>query len=421
MKIVSIAVLSGALGWTIVDPASAADTTKFKEQVLYSFCAQANCADGSRPSASLIDVKKTFYTTTQEGGSNNGGTVFALDPKTGAEEVVYSFCSQQNCADGQQPNDGVIDVKGTLYGTTYAGGAYCQFRGGNGPCGTGTVFAVDPGKDAETVVYSFGGNADDGVNPSASFVSLGGMLYGTAPYGGAHEQGVAYEIDRKTGAEAVLYSFCSLQNCADGSFSLNGLTAANGTLYGVTVSGGLSTGPCGAGCGTVYSLDPKTGTETVLYAFCQQQNCTDGLTPNASLITVNGTLYGTTMAGGTYGLGTVFALNLGTGAETVLHSFSGGSDGTYPEASLIDVNGILYGTTPNGGGTGCGGAGCGTVFAVDENAGTEQVTYAFCAQPNCVDGEAPFASLTEVKGALYGTTLLGGKNGYGTVFALRKK
>jgi uncharacterized repeat protein (TIGR03803 family) len=81
------------------------------------------------------------------------------------------------------------------------------------------------------------------------------------------------------------------------------------------------------------------------------------------LLEVNGTLYGTTAFGGTNGLGTIFSFNA-SGGEQVLHSF-GGSDGADPEADLIDVNGTLYGTTYRGGyEKGCGGKGCGTVFAL---------------------------------------------------------
>jgi len=131
------------------------------------------------------------------------------------------------------------------------------------------------------------------------------------------------------------------------------------------------------GCGTVFSLDPTTGTETVLYSFCNQTICTDGLQPDGSLIDVKGRLYGTTQQGGSNancgyggegGCGTVFVIDLGTRKETVLYSFcsqANCADGQFPLANLIAVNGALYGTTELGGpnceGTGeCGG----TVFAI---------------------------------------------------------
>lgn len=122
------------------------------------------------------------------------------------------------------------------------------------------------------------------------------------------------------------------------------------------------------GCGTVFSVNPKTGAQTVVYSFLGR---TDGKDPNANLIDVNGTLYGTTYNGGghnscLFGCGTVFSVNPGTGAETVIHSFGRNTDGTKPGAGLIDVKGTLYGTTPSGGKycTGNYPPGCGTVFAI---------------------------------------------------------
>jgi uncharacterized repeat protein (TIGR03803 family) len=138
------------------------------------------------------------------------------------------------------------------------------------------------------------------------------LLYGTTSQGDGNTNcydgcGTVFSIDLGTGTETVLYSFCSQPNCADGANPLDSLIDVNGTLYGTTFVGG-TTGCGGAGCGTAFSLDLDTGTETVLYAFCSQQKCTDGDGPNGGLIAVNGKLYGTTTIGGAYGYGTVFVL-----------------------------------------------------------------------------------------------------------------
>src|ERR1700722_5118287 len=153
--------------------------------------------------------------------------------------------------------------------------------------------------------------------------------------------------------------------------------------------------------------------ETVLYSFCQQQNCADGANSYAALIIVNGILYGTTANGGAYKAGTVFSIDPTTGLETVLHSFSGGSDGALPLAPLIDVNGKLYGTTSEGGtqNSACYTGGCGTVFSFDLTTGKKKILYAFCQQQNCTDGQTPQANLIHANGALYGTTQYGGING----------
>src|SRR5438309_1799078 len=112
MKAVSIALFAGMVGCASVQLISAADAATFEEKVLYSF---TGGTDGAAPHASLIDVNGTLYGTTGEGGSKHClglgcGTVFSIDRKTGKEKVLYSFCSQQNCADGDEPRAGLIDV-----------------------------------------------------------------------------------------------------------------------------------------------------------------------------------------------------------------------------------------------------------------------------------------------------------------------
>jgi len=128
-------------------------------------------------------------------------------------------------------------------------------------------------------------------------------------------------------------------------------------LYGTTHDGGDN------GVGTVFALDLATGTESVLHSFGSGM---DGYWPVAGLIDVKGTLYGTTFVGGTDGLGTAFALDTASGTESVLHSFSSGTGGYFPSGGLIDVSGTLYGTAGSGGGAAnCPGSDiCGTVFAL---------------------------------------------------------
>jgi len=136
----------------------------------------------------------------------------------------------------------------------------------------------------------------------------------------------------------------------------------------------------------------------------------DGVYPESTLIAVSGTFYGTTLQGGAHNLGSVFKISK-SGAESVLHSFAGGSDGAYPKEGLTDVNGTLYGTTDSGGGTGCiSGNGCGTVFSITTS-GKEHVLYRF---KGGTDGESPVAALTNVHGTLYGTTAGGGGVGCGS-------
>ncbi|HEX4158383.1 MAG TPA: choice-of-anchor tandem repeat GloVer-containing protein, partial [Rhizomicrobium sp.] len=226
-----------------------------------------------------------------------------------------------------------------------------------------------------------------------------------------------------------LYSFCQQQDCTDGQNLEAAPIDVKGTLYGTTAFGGIGGGLGGGGGGVMFSLDPATGTEKSLYVFCSLANCQDGANPRGSLIDVNGTLYGVTSGGGDtgcggYGCGTVFSIDPNTGAEKVIYSFCSQqncADGATPFAGLIVVKGVLYGTTQNGGRTGCGNYGCGTVFSIDPNTGAEKVLYSFCSLTNCADGATPSANLITVKGMLYGTTSGGGSYAEGTVFALTKR
>jgi len=141
----------------------------------------------------------------------------------------------------------------------------------------------------------------------------------------------------------------------------------------------------------VYAVTAN-GHENIVYAFSGNVSF-----PYGGLIDVDGVLYGTTDSGAFYSVTTA-------GAENTLHTFDGGSDGANPYSRLIDVGGLLYGTTDTGGGSGCNGEGCGTVYSVT-TAGAESVVYAFKGGN---DGIGPQAGLLDVGGALYGTTVGGG-------------
>jgi uncharacterized repeat protein (TIGR03803 family) len=199
------------------------------------------------------------------------------------------------------------------------------------------------------------------------------------------------------------------------------LIDVNGTLYGATGGGGTHN------AGTIFSIS-TTGKEKVLYSF---SGGSDGLWPYGTLIDVNGTLYGTTYAGGSgscivnnfkVGCGTVYSVSL-SGRESVLYRFSGGSDGSNPYWGLTNVNGALYGTTPYGGGGKCktsqSPGGCGTVYEVTTS-GSESVLHSFTSG---TDGANPSSSLANVNGTLYGETRYGGVEqrggeGRGTVYSL---
>lgn len=253
-----------------------------------------------------------------------------------------------------------------------------------------------------TVLYSFSGG-EDGANPFAGLImDRYGNLYSTTTGGGASGAGTVFKVDH-SGNETVLHSFSG----PDGAVPLAGLVMDwDGNLYGTTAFGGSSfmDNVIDSGNGTVFKVDTQ-GNETVLHSF---MNVPDGVEPSAGLIMDwYGNLYGTTTGGGASGGGTVFEVDR-SGNETVLHSFSG-PDGADPFGSLVmDRDGNLYGTTAGGGSSTWG-----TVFKLDTN-GKETVLHNFTNTP---DGAAPHAGLVKGKeGNLYGTTIVGGSSGFGTVF-----
>ena len=204
----------------------------------------------------------------------------------------------------------------------------------------------------------------------------------------------------KTGKETVLYSFT---NGLDGGYPFGGLVRdSSGNLYGTTYSGGASS------VGTVFKVT-KTGTETVLHSFA---GGADGEYPYASLVRdSSGNLYGTTSEGGASNVGTAFKVTP-TGHETVLYSFAGGTDGANPFAGLVrDRKGNLYGTTEAGDSSGVG-----TVFKLTAT-GQETVLHTFTG--GTTDGANPFGGLVrDAAGNLYGTTFVGGAFGHGAVYEI---
>jgi uncharacterized repeat protein (TIGR03803 family) len=363
-------------------------------KVLYSFRGR----DGASPYASPIGVNGTLYGTTSHGGAYDAGTFFKLTT-SGKETMLRSFYGVR----GALPLGDLINVSGTLYGTTEVGGN----KGGCSGDHCGTVFAITT-SGKETVLHNFSGA--DGAEPQAGLIDVKGILYGTTIAGGASNAGTVFSITA-SGKEAVLHSFGGGQ---DGAQPRAGLIAVSGTLYGTTSAGGASSA-CTFGCGTVFSIT-TSGKEKVLHSF----SGADGLYPSGRLTDIKGTLYGTTQDGGVHSpcgstpCGTVFSMTK-SGKETVLHSFSG-HDGAFPWAGLTNFNGLLYGTTVDGGagGSGCAYAGCGTVFSITTS-GKETVLHSF---GDYGDGSYPFADLVSVEGTLYGTTPYNGVHGYGTVFSL---
>jgi uncharacterized repeat protein (TIGR03803 family) len=278
-----------------LSPASAPGGT-WTEAVLDNFCSNFvnhQCLDGFFPKSQLIrGASGTIYGTTSAGGSGHfggGGTVFKLSRSNGGwtESVLYSFCSlgqEEACPDGNSPQAGVtLDKLGNLYGTTELGGtAHSQ--------GAGIVYKLSPNQNGwtEKVLSDAGSQGQNGGGPLGTVsIDALGNLYSTASIGGSTGNGTVFRLGAKGGVTVVSFEGPNGGLPAAGVL----LDAKRNTLYGTTEGGG--------GSGNVYQIIPPAQI-TSLYSFCSQQNCVDGSWPTASLVEdQSGNLYGTTKSGGT--------------------------------------------------------------------------------------------------------------------------
>jgi uncharacterized repeat protein (TIGR03803 family) len=274
------------------------------------------------------------------------------------------------------------------------------------------VWVATAGAQTGSTLYSFTG-ASDGGNPLSNLVMVGDHLYGTTFVGGAYGAGEVFELSNEgdgTWKEKVLYSFTG---GADGAnpYYAGVIYDGVGNLYGTTVGGGTF------GLGTVFELSPTDAgwIERVLYSFAGGN---DGASPYAGVIfDVAGGLYGTTFAGGSYGYGTVFRLSpsrSGQWSEHVILPFDG-SNGSGPLGGLVSNGANLYGVTEGGGKYDAGVA----YELIPNGSGgwTQSILHSFGEGS---DGIYPYAEVLalDVRGNLYGTTSAGGALQAGTVFKL---
>jgi uncharacterized repeat protein (TIGR03803 family) len=275
---------------------------------LYSFCGSA-CGDQGVPYSGVVrGADGNFYGVLAAGGVNSNpslcgsspdggktcGAAYRVTPQ-GAFSLIYSFCSQPNCADGSVPIGQLISGSdGNLYGTTMEGGA-------NPP--SGTVFKLTLNGNL-TVLHSFNGADGGDCFPCAPLVQANnGNLYGTTQYGGANGAGTFFEIT-PAGTFTTLYSFCSQANCADGANPYGFGQGTDGNFYGTT-------NPQVSGCGTLFEITAQ-GKLTTLHGF----NGADGCYPTGLVQHTNGSFYGETTGGGANGCafggcGTLFSLSVG--------------------------------------------------------------------------------------------------------------
>jgi probable HAF family extracellular repeat protein/uncharacterized repeat protein (TIGR03803 family)/VCBS repeat-containing protein len=373
-----------------------------------------NSTNGSLPLGGLIaDAHGNLFGTTNEGGRDQGGTVFEVaktaDGYASTPTTLVSF----NITDGRQPYGSLFaDAHGNLFGTTAGGGAN----------GAGTVFEIAKTADGyastPTTLVSF--NGTNGADPLAGLIADGhGDFFGTTAEGGANDAGTVFEVAKTAhgyaSTPATLVSF----NGANGLHPEASLIAdAHGNLFGTTLEGGAN------GAGTVFEV-AKTAhgyasTPTTLISF-DDPHAPGPQGSEAGLIADNhGNLFGTTIIGGAYGDGMVFEIAKTAdgyaSTPTTLVSFNG-TNGAFPSpfGSLIaDAHGDLFGMTAGGGANDRG-----TVFEITKTADGYASTPTTLINFNGTNGWRPFGSLiADNHGDLFGTTTLGGPTHDGTVFEI---
>jgi uncharacterized repeat protein (TIGR03803 family) len=334
---------------------------KWAEEVLYNFLSFPD--DGAGPFGGLVsDGPGRLYGTTQLGGTYHAGVVFELTLTAGGWDYALAYslgapdtlacCPRGNLivgpgdslygtgydafelspgpdgwvegilhnftglkGDGLGPEAGpIMDATGNLYGTTLYGG------GGGCDDGCGTVYQLETPIGAwskspgwrEHILHRFGEAPDDGAFPGVGELAIDGRgnLYGTADTGGTGRGGIVYKLVRTSAAPGGVWAEVILHNFAPDGLGYEpggGVTIDGaGNLYGTTINGGSLL----CGCGVVYKLSPQPDGQwqyTLLHTFVGS----DGAEPDANLtIGPDGNLYGTAAAGGTYGGGVVFQIQI---------------------------------------------------------------------------------------------------------------
>ena len=426
-RVASCSCIAGLVLGTAVSPASAAP----QYSIIYQFPGGAH---GINPEAGVIlGPDGSVFGTTDSDGIDAGGVVFQLTPPAAGlsawpQKILRRF---HNGTDGGYPLGLLLAASGDLYGVTLDLGGTSD--------GAGTVFGLTPPAAASTswtfvTLYRFRGDSD-GDSPSGSLISdASGTLSGTTILGGAgpglQGYGTAFSLSPPPAGssrwtETVLHRF---KSSPDGATPAGTLLAGDGSVkFGVSTTGG--TGICSdVGCGTAYRLtqSEKGWAETIIYQF---QGGPDGAVPVDRLIAdAKGSLYGATAEGGLpgpgghYSTGTVFRLDPPAAGQvhwtkTILYEFKGGNDGSMPEGGVIlDPSGAIYGTTEFDGTHSHG-----TVFKLTPNTPgqlwTKITLHNFGTRTD--DGADPTGPLVlDASGALYGTTLFGGRSNFGTVYRI---
>jgi len=338
------------------------------------------------PYSALLADGGVLYGTTYIGGAGERGTVFSLHPLTRQITTLATF----DGANGANPRSELLKIGDVLFGTTEKGGAIDR----------GTLFRLDLATGTLTTLVTFSGG--NGANPYGGVVESGGSLFGTTYRGGVNDRGTVFRFDLLSSTLTTLVAF----NGEKGANPYQGLTLSGGFLYGTTEHGGLTRVSAPKGVGTVFRLDPVSGT----FMWNPILDFVGGWFPRGKLLASGGWLYGTTI-GSSIGAGTVFRIDPQYLALKLIWRFNSGSLGL-PWGGLVEHEGFLYGTTTLGSPTSRG-----TIFRLNPAEAVPIPT--IVGNFDGGNGSSPRASLVESSGTFYGTAALDGPEGGGGIFRLK--
>ncbi|HEX4159600.1 MAG TPA: choice-of-anchor tandem repeat GloVer-containing protein [Rhizomicrobium sp.] len=388
-----------AIGMLVASAAAPASAKGF--QVIYNF---ANDANGGVPPYTLVlDKKGRLVGTANQGGANDAGIIFRMAQKKSGWSLtpLYNFSG-----DDGQPGWGVTLDKSTMYSIA----SYAEVMGG--PCGSALRINKSQKQWQSVLMHTFV-QKDDGCPTGNMVLDKTGNAYGVTQNGGGDGWGSIYELSASGGSwtETILYTF---QGGSDGGAPYSGMIFDKaGNLYGTATARGAQ--GCGQGCGTVYELSPSQSgwTYKVIYTFTGGN---DGGQPTAGLVLdESGNLYGAAESFGANGGGTIFELSPSQGSWTFnLLASPAGTGGPVVAITFASPT-TIYGTNFFDGADSYG-----SVFKVSQSGGkwTYKDLHDFTAG---ADGGYPGGGVTlDAKGNLYGTTVIGGADNFGVVWAIGK-
>jgi uncharacterized repeat protein (TIGR03803 family) len=352
---------------------------------------------GAYPGAGLeLGPGGELFGTTQNGGTGDLGTIFKVST-SGTFTQLASFTGTTGQVKGSVPNGVVFHSDGFFYGSTQAGGQH----------DLGTIFKFTPTGTLTTITEFTGttGSAK-GSMPSGRVTLDGPMIYGTTQSGGENDLGTVFAVNA-SGSVSTLVQFSGTAGSQRGASPLGGVTLIGNALFGTTETGGT------LDLGTVFKKN-LTGANsfTILRDFAGP----DGAFPSAALLfTGDSFLYGTTSTGGDEDLGVVFKIAQTPPSQNSfvrLANFTGdggAAPGAGPRSALIvGHDGTLYGTTEAGGASDTG-----TAFKISTLG-----VFSPVATMTTANGWEPAGSPFAVDGGIFAPLKRGGTFGHGTVLRI---